>query len=305
MTNMIYYYEIFCSMQTAPNFQNIKETAKNLRINVLTMINAAGSGHSGGSLGMADVFATLYFSGLMKYNAQDPTFVQRDTVILSNAHICPIYYATLAQAGYFDKSELMTLRKFGSRLQGHSNNHFPELGIESSGGPLGQGISVSVGFALSKKLNNIGSKVICFCSDGELNEGQAWEAFMSASKFKLDNLIFIIDRNNIQIDGISDKVMPLEPLHDKLVSFGCNVIDVQGNDVNKIYNALKLAYNPTHNNFDENEYSHGKIQQQRPTVLIMHTILGKGVSFMENNYKWHGKAPSNEDLEKALKELNV
>ena len=281
-------------MQFAPNSQKIRTIAKELRVDVLTMINAAGSGHTAGSLGMADVFATLYCStNLLCFDALNPKWDKRDIVILSNAHINPILYATLSKVGYFEKSELLTLRKFGSRLQGHPNNHSDHgggnIGIETSGGPLAQGMSIAVGFALSKKLKKNNSFVFCFCSDGELNEGQAWESIMSASKYKLNNLIFVIDRNNIQIDGESNNIMPLEPLHEKFKSFGCDVLNVDGHDIDKIYNAFLYAK---------------RNQLQKPVALIMHTIPGKGVGFMENNYKWHGKAPNNEELSKALKILN-
>ena len=279
-----------------PNREKVQTLAHNMRIDVIKMIHEAGSGHPGGSLGMADVFSTLYFSGVMKYDPKNPKMTDRDIVILSNAHISPIYYSVLAHAGYFETNELMVLRKFGSRLQGHSTNHFPEIGIESSGGPLGQGMSVAVGFALSSRLTaeEKNRQVFCFCSDGELNEGQAWEAVMSAVKFKLKNLTFIIDRNNIQIDGKSDDIMPLEPLQQKFRYFGCDVLDVDGHDVDKIFDALTHAKDQA--KMKEND---------KPTVLIMHTTPGKGVSFMENNFKWHGKSLNDEDFNKALQELGV
>ncbi|MEI7604510.1 MAG: transketolase [bacterium] len=289
-------------MEFAPNREKIIYRARDMRRDILTMINKAGSGHPAGALGMADVISTLYNSGLLKYDAKNPSWDERDIIILSNAHINPVYYSALSFAGYFKHEELFTLRKIGSRLQGHPNNHFSGLGIENSGGPLGQGLSVAVGMALSMKLRGRNErKVYCFCSDGELNEGQAWEAFMSASKYNLNNLIFIIDRNNIQIDGTSDFVMPLEPLHEKIKSFGVDCLSVDGHDVDKIYTSLKYASNKA---LSSSKSSTGESRfHNSPTALIMNTIPGKGVSFMENDCKWHGKSPSNEELTLALEEL--
>ena len=279
-----------------PNREKILSYAKEIRVEILKMLNTAGSGHAAGSLGMTDVFTTLYFSGLLKYDPKNPKMTDRDVVILSNAHICPVYYSVLSYAGYFEKTELMTLRKFGSRLQGHSSNHWPDMGIESSGGPLSQGMSVAVGFALSAAMSNKSRHVYCFCSDGELNEGQAWEAFMSANKFKLNNLTFVIDRNNIQIDGKSDDVMPLEPLHEKLKAFGLDTLDVDGHNIDKIFDAFTYAK-------DKLEPLKTGTASNQPTVLIMHTIPGKGVSFMENDYHWHGKVPNNDELKLAIAEI--
>lgn len=270
-----------------PNKEKIIHLSKQIRQSILKMIYEAGSGHPAGSLGMTDVFTTLYFSEILNFDPKNVDLSDRDIVILSNAHIAPVYYSTLAFAGYFDPSELMLLRKFGSRLQGHPSLHSHEIGIETSGGPLGQGISVAVGYALSSKLDKKDRHIYCFCSDGELDEGQAWEGFMSAAKYKLDNITFIIDRNNIQIDGNSNDIMPLEPLHEKLKAFNLDTIDVNGHDIDKIYDAIKYSKN----------------KNSLPHALIMHTIPGKGVSFMENDYKWHGKAPNEEELNAALKEL--
>jgi len=259
--------------------------ANSIRQDIIRMLVEAKSGHPAGSLGMADIFSALYF-GVMKHDPKKPDWQERDRLVLSNGHICPVLYASLAEAGYFKKDQLMTLRKLGSPLQGHP--HRGSLpGIENSSGPLGQGLSQAVGMALVGKRENAPWRVYAIAGDGEINEGQAWEAFMLASKYKLDNLVIIIDRNNIQIDGTSDDVLPLEPLSDKMRSFGFNTIIIDGNDIPSILGALESA----------------KHETGKPTAIIARTLSGKGVSFMEGKFGWHGKSPNKEEGEAALKEL--
>jgi len=249
------------------------------------MLVEAKSGHPAGSLGMADVFTALYF-GVMNHDPKNPGWPDRDRLVLSNGHICPVLYAALAEAGYFPKNELLTLRKLGSPLQGHP--HYGSLpGIENSSGPLGQGISQAVGMAIVGNREKKPWQVFALLGDGEINEGQAWEAFLLAAKYKLDNLVAIIDRNNIQIDGTSDDVLPLEPLVDKCRAFGWNVIELNGNDMQALLGAFESAKNT----------------KGKPTMVIAKTISGRGVSFMERKFGWHGKSPSKEEGENALKEL--
>lgn len=255
--------------------------ANEIRKDVIRMLLAAGSGHSAGSLGMADVFATIYFSGILNWDPTDPWKKDRDIVILSCGHICPVWYATLGHTGAFSHQELLSLRKLGSRLQGHP--HIKELpGVENSAGPLGQGISQAVGQAIAAKMDKSERKIYCIVSDGELQEGQVWEALMLAGKYKLDNLTIIIDRNNIQIDGKVEDVMPEEPLKEKLKAFNLLVHEIDGNDVAQIYGALK-----------------------KRGIIIAHTIPGKGVEFMESDFKWHGMPPNKEQAAEALLELRT
>lgn len=276
------------------NFESeakIKTRANLIRQDIVKMLNKAGSGHTAGSLGMADVFATLYF-GILRHNPKEPKWADRDRVVLSNGHICPVLYATLAQAGYFGKEKLLTLRKFGSPMQGHP--HLGALpGIETSSGPLGQGLSQACGIALALRLDKKNeSLVFCLTSDGEHQEGQTWEAAMFAAKYKLANLIQIIDRNKIQIDGNTETVMPLEPLAKKYEAFGWKVVEADGNNVGSLLLALKEAC----------KNSREKLEA-RPLIIIANTVPGKGVSFFENDYKWHGKTPNDDETARALKEL--
>ena len=259
--------------------------ANTIRQDIIRMLVEAKSGHPAGSLGMADIFAALYFV-VMQHDPKKPDREDRDRLVLSNGHICPVLYSALAEAGYFPKEQLMTLRKFGSSLQGHPHRGSVP-GIENSSGPLGQGISQAVGMALVSKREGKAWRVYSVLGDGELNEGQAWEAFMLASKYSLDNLVAIIDRNNIQIDGTSDDVLPLEPLAGKLDSFGWNVIVVDGNNMEAILHGFNLAG------------SH----KGAPSAIIARTVPGKGVSFMEGKFGWHGKSPNKEEGEAAIKEL--
>ncbi len=264
----------------------LKKKANEIRKNIVSMLYESGSGHTAGALGMADIFTLLYFHAL-KHDPKRPNWIERDKMVVSNGHICPVLYATLAEAGYFPQDELKTLRKFGSRLQGHPDRNFLPL-LETSSGPLGEGLSQAVGMALATRLNNDSDESIyCILSDGELDEGQSWEAIMLAAKEGLDNLIVIVDRNNIQIDGNTEKVMPLFDLASKWNSFNWHVEQTDGNDFEKLNNTfIKIS----------------KIKN-KPKVIIANTIPGKGVKEFENNFKWHGKTPNKEETREALLEL--
>lgn len=262
----------------------LKQKAKEIRLDILKMLHNAGNGHTGGSLDMADVFTALYFK-IMNHDPNKPEDKKRDRLILSNGHIAPVMYACLAHSGYFPVKELMTLRKLNSRLQGHPHIN-PELGMESSGGPLGQGISVAIGHALSARLDKQDYTTYCSLGDGELNEGQVWEGFFTISKYNLNNLICFIDRNKMQLSGESKDIMPLEPLAEKFASFNLNVIEADGHDFDQIITAFDSAK-----------------KSDKPSVIIFNTIMGKGVSFMENSYKWHGVAPDVEQYKKAVLEV--
>ncbi len=267
--------------------KKIEETAEYIREDVISMLAEAGSGHSAGPLGMADVMAAFYFH-ILNQRPEEPAWPGRDRLVVSNGHICPVLYATLARAGYFPLEELKTLRKIGSRLQGHP--HRGSLpGIETTSGPLGSGLSQSIGMALAAKMNGEKHRVYCFLSDGEHQEGNHWEAIMFAGKNRMNNLTAVIDRNNIQIDGFTENVMPLEPLRDKYESFNWHVIDIDGHNVEAIVDAVNEA----------------KAIFEKPTAIIAHTIPGKGVSFMERNYLWHGIPPNKEEARKALEELQT
>lgn len=256
-----------------------------LRVDVIKTLSGLPSGHTGGPLGMADIFASLFFHYL-GIDPNDPQNDQRDRFILSNGHICPLLYVTMAHIGLIPTEELKTLRKINSRLQGHPHN-LSLSGIENSSGPLGQGISQALGFALRAKLDNLDYRVVCVCSDGENEEGQFWEALLFANKYKLDNLFIIVDKNNIQIDGTVDTVMPIDPLDKKYESFNLDVFSVNGNNINNILSVFDGAFS--------------SIGNGKPKVIIANTILGFGVPFMENNYEWHGKAPTVEEAEEAIK----
>ncbi|MFH1671401.1 MAG: transketolase [Candidatus Portnoybacteria bacterium] len=269
--------------------KKIEEKANQIRKDIVEMLVEAKSGHSAGPLGMADVFAALYFGGVVKYDPKKPDWEERDMVVLSNAHICPVWYATLARAGYFDVKELKTLRKLGTKLQGHPHRQSVP-GIETSGGSLGQGLSIACGMAYSfHKLDKKDNWVWALTSDGETDEGQMWEAAMFAGKNKLFNLTQIMDRNNIQIDGFTEDVMPLEPLREKYEAFNWHVLDVDGHNIEEIIDACQKS----------------KAIFEKPTLIIAHTIPGKGVDFMEWEYSWHGKAPCAEEGQKALKCLRT
>lgn len=265
--------------------QEIKLKANDIREDIIKMLLEAKSGHSAGPLGMSDVFASLYFN-ILNHNPKDPKWAGRDRLVLSCGHICPVLYATLAEAGYFPKHELMTLRKLGTRLHGHPHN-LALPGLENSSGPLGQGLSQAAGMALAARLDHQSHRIYCICSDGEQNEGQIWEALMFAGKYKLHNLTVILDRNNIQIDGFTEDIMPLEPLRAKYEAFNWHVLEVDGHNPEQIIDACNEA----------------KAIFEKPTIIIAHTIPGKGVGFMENDFKWHGSAPNKEQAVDALKQL--
>lgn len=261
--------------------------ANEIRQEIIAMLLEAGSGHSAGPLGMSDVFAALYFE-VLNIDPQQPDWPERDRLVLSCGHICPVLYATLALRGYFPRAELKTLRKIGSRLQGHPHN-LVLPGVETSSGPLGQGLSQAIGLALAAKLHSSSWRTYAILSDGEHNEGQTWEAIMYAGARRLHNLTTLIDRNNIQIDGYTEDIMPLESLVDKYRAFNWHVIEADGHNFEEIISALR----------------HARAIFERPTAVVFHTIAGKGVDFMEEDYKWHGVPPDKEQAAKALRELRT
>ena len=270
---------------TPEKLKDLKLKANKIRQLIIEMLVVSGSGHSAGPLGMADIFSAFYFH-ILNHDPKNPDLPDRDRLILSNGHICPVRYAAMALSGYFPIEELKTLRKINSRLQGHP--HRSALpGIETTSGPLGEGVSEAIGMALAAKLDKKNYYIYCVASDGEHQEGNTWEAIMFAGKYKLDNLIEVLDRNNIQIDGNTEKIMPLEPLKQKYESFNWNAVEIPGNDIAKFIATVEQV----------------KKVKGKPTVIIADTIPGKGVSFMENNYLWHGKPPNKEEAEKALAEL--
>lgn len=263
----------------------LKQQARTLRIEILKMLAQAGSGHTGGSLSSADIVTALYF-GKMRHKPSDPQWSHRDRFVLSKGHAAPVLYTALALTGYFDKSLLSTLRKVGSPLQGHPSSKMLK-GIEVSTGSLGQGLSIANGMALGLRLSGIDSRVYCLLGDGEIQEGQVWEAAMTSAHYKLDNLCAIVDANGLQIDGRCCDVMKIDPIADKWSAFGWHVITIDGHDMQAICSA-----------FDEAMQTKGK-----PTVLVACTIKGKGVSIFENKVQYHGLAPTEQELEIALKEL--
>ncbi|MEE8180050.1 MAG: transketolase, partial [bacterium] len=257
--------------------KKLDEIARQVRKNIIEMLVQAGSGHPGGALSACDIMVVLYFS-VMRHNPQNPQWRERDRFILSKGHSCPAMYACLARAGYFPLQELSTLRKLGSRLQGHPSKTDGLPGIEVSTGSLGQGLSIANGIALGLKLDRIGARVYCLMGDGEIEEGQIWEAAMAASHYHIDNLCGIVDNNGLQIDGTIDEIMSPNPISEKWKAFGWNTIEIDGNKMEEILKAFAEA----------------KTIKRKPTVIIAKTIKGKGVSFMENAVEWHGKAPSKE-----------
>lgn len=265
----------------------LTKQATQVRIEILKMLTLAGSGHTGGSLSAADIVTALYFSK-MRYRPDEPGWIARDRFILSKGHAAPLLYAVLAMAGYFDKSVLKTLRKLGSPLQGHPCSRVLP-GVEISTGSLGQGLSVSNGIAIGLKMDNLSSRIYCLLGDGEIQEGQVWEAAMTSAHYKLDNLCAIIDLNGLQIDGPVSKVKGIEPVASKWEAFGWNVIDIDGHDMEEILDA-----------FDQAE-----TVKSKPSVILAHTIKGKGVSFFEGKVEYHGISPTPEELEKALREMKV
>jgi len=272
---------------TPEKVTQLKVKANQIRKLIIEMLEKAGSGHAAGSLGTADIFASFYFH-ILKHDPKNPDWEERDKLVLSNGHICPAQYAAMALSDYFPLEELWTLRKIGSRLQGHP--HRTSLpGLETTSGPLGEGISQAIGMALSAKLDGKATQIYVIASDGEQEEGNTWEAVMFAGKNRLANFTLIIDRNNIQIDGQTEDVMPLEPLKDKYLSFNWNVIEADGNNIEEFVGVIEKAL----------------AEKNKPTVIIAKTIPGKGVSFMENDFRWHGKAPNKDEAERALIELKI
>ena len=270
--------------------QELELKANNIRESIITMLVTAGSGHTAGPLGMADIFTVLYFHAL-HHNPQNPAWTERDRVVLSNGHICPVYYATLAHAGYFPVEELLTLRKLGSRLQGHPHREFLPI-VETSSGPLGSGLSQAVGMAIADRIDHGLTNertIYCLMSDGEHDEGNTWEAIMLAGREKLHNLIAIVDRNNIQIDGYTEDIMPLESLTDKWRAFNWHVIEIDGHNMTAINDAIMQA----------------KAVFDKPSVIIAHTIPGKGVREFEYDFHWHGTPPNKEQADMALRELRT
>ncbi len=271
-------------MKKLTSIKDLKLMANTIRQDIIRMLVKAGSGHSAGPLGMADVFTALYFN-ILNQDPKKPLSDKRDRLILSNGHIVPVRYAAMARAGYFPVKELSTLRKYRSRLQGHpSRKDYPPL--EAATGSLGQGVGIAVGMALAAKLDKKKHFVYCITSDGEHDEGSTWEAINAANKYKLDNLIFILDRNHIQICGYTYNVWPLESVKAKYRAFNWNVIVINGNDFKQILAVVKKAK-----------------KSKKPIIIIADVVPGKGVSFMDNKYEWHGKAPDEEKAEQALSEL--
>lgn len=264
----------------------LEELSLKIRQEIIQMLLEAKSGHCAGPLGAVEQYVALYFGGILKYDAKNPDWPERDRVVVSNGHYAPLLYAILAEAGYFSKDKLKTLRKLGSPLQGHPYR-LSLKGVETSSGPVGEGLSQAVGMALGLKLDKIKSQVYCLMGDGEQDCGNTWEAVMLAAKYQLDNLTVLIDRNNIQIDGFTEKVLPLEPLKEKYEAFGWKVLEVDGHNLEEIINALLKA----------------KSLFAKPVAIICHTIPGKGIDFMEWEYQWHGKVPNSKEAEEALRQL--
>ena len=282
----------------------LEKRAEAIRETIIGMLVAAGSGHTAGPLGMADIFTAFYFH-ILNHDPKNPEWEERDRLVLSNGHICPVLYATLAHAGYFPIEECLTLRKFGTRLQGHpERGRLP--GLETTSGPLGEGLSQAAGMAYAFRMKVVtvtrcsssddehlvsvtGRRVYCLMSDGEQQEGNTWEAAMFAGKNKLHNLTAVIDRNNIQIDGMTEDVMPLEPLADKYRAFNWHVLEVNGNDISAFIAAVEEA----------------KAIYEKPTLIIAHTIPGRGVPEIEFDYHWHGKPPTKEEGGRFLKEIRT
>lgn len=269
------------------NIEELEKKANQIRKDIIKMLVTAGSGHSAGPLGMADIFTALYFN-IMNHDPEKPEWEERDRLFLSNGHIVPVRYAAMAHAGYFPISKLKTLRRLGSPLQGHpERTRLP--GAETTSGPLGSGLAQAAGYAYAARMDNKRFRVYCLTSDGEHDAGNHWEAVLFAGKNKLSNLTVFIDRNNIQIDGYTEDVMPLEPLEDKYKAFNWHTLHIDGHNVEEIIDAV----------------SHARSVYEKPTVIIAHTIPGKGVSFMENLPEWHGKPPKPEEARRALHELRT
>lgn len=275
---------------TDTEIKGLEVRANNIRQSIIEMLLLAKSGHTAGPLGMTDVFTLLYFHQLV-HDPKNPSWDERDRVVLSNGHIAPVLYATMAHAGYFSVETLLTLRQFGSVLQGHPHREFLPA-LETSSGPLASGLSQAVGMALADRIDRGVSstrRVFCLMSDGEQESGQIWEAGMLAGKERLSNLVGIIDRNNIQIDGYTEDIMPLEPLADKWKAWNWHVLEINGHNFEEINNAVEEA----------------RAVFEKPTMIIARTIPGKGVKAFEKKFEWHGKPPNKEEAEMALKELRT
>ena len=268
--------------------QELKQMAKTVRSDIVRMTNKAGSGHPGGSLSATDLLVGLYFGGIMKMDPSDPSWQGRDRFIISKGHVAPVLYSALARKGFFPVSELDTLRQFGSTLQGHPHMSATK-GLDCSSGSLGQGLSIANGLAIAFKKQNMDNRCYCLLGDGELQEGQIWEAVMTAAQHHLDNLCAIVDYNHVQLDGTVEEIKSLGDLCEKFHSFGWNVIELDGHDMEQVIQAYRMA----------------QAYKGKPSVLIANTVKGKGVSFMENRCEWHGKAPSDEELKKALEEIRA
>jgi transketolase len=275
-------------MQHLLSIEELQLKAEAIREDIIKMLEHAGSGHSAGSLGQADIFTALYFD-ILKHDPKNPDWEERDILVQSNGHTCPVRYASMAAAGYFPREELMTLRQLGSRLQGHpERTKLP--GLETTSGPLGSGLSQACGMALALRMDKQQHRwVYVTTGDGELDEGNNWEAIMVAAKYHLSNIIAIVDRNNIQIDGPTEIVMPLENLRVKWEAFGWHVLEIDGNNIEAVINACAEA----------------RAISEKPVAIIAHTVPGKGVDFMEYDFHWHGIAPSHEQAKAALKELRT
>jgi transketolase len=272
-------------MTQKPDIKSLKKKAVDIRKDILNMLMLAGSGHTGGSLSIVDILVTLYYYE-MRHDPKNPKWPGRDRFLLSKGHACPALYAILAEKGYFKKEDLSGLRKFGSKLQGH-----PQIGlagVEISSGSLGQGLSIANGMALAARLDKLDTRIYCLMGDGETNEGQVWEAAMTTSHYKLDSICAIVDYNKLQIDGFCCEVKDMGSYLDKWKSFGWNVIETDGHDIEKLIASFDKA----------------KTVKGMPTVIVAHTIKGKGVSFVENKAQWHGIAPKKEEYERAIKELD-
>lgn len=264
--------------------KNLEKLANENRKNVIKMVHNANSGHIGGSLSSTDIMTVLFHKCMNIKKCDDKDYNTRDRFVLSKGHVSPIYYSVLSQLGFIPEEELFTFRKLGSRLQGHPSLYCP--GVEVCTGSLGQGLSIACGKAIALKLDKNPANVFALLGDGELQEGSVWEAFMQAPQRGLDNLTVIIDRNRLQIDGCTENIKALDPLNVKIEAFNWNVIEINGHDINEIYSAIESAK-----------------KSSKPTAIIANTTKGKGVSFMENNAGWHGKAPNDEDFKKAMEEL--
>ena len=285
-----YGYESFTPFKNAASNsdEEIKSIAQEIRRDIIRELVEAKSGHSGGPLGSSDIFATLYFAGVMNYDPKDPWNANRDRFILSAGHMCPVLYATLANAGFFPKQELLTLRKLNSRLQGHPGRDMGLPGIESSTGSLGQGLGIAVGMAMADKhVSKNNHQVFALTGDGELQEGEIWESAMAAAHWKLDNLTVIVDRNHCQIDGRTDEIMEVDPVADKWTAFGFHTIHVDGHNIAELRQAFAEA----------------KATVGKPTCIVAETYMGHPISFMNDDFRWHGKPPNAEQAQKALEEL--